>query len=78
MVDMAEQRVLRMAREADKVFCDCGGRLQPVKRGGAVVEGVARCRRCGRDALISRSRVPAPAPEVPEAPEAPVPVPEAA
>ena len=30
----------------------CGGRLKPIRRDGAYVEGILRCNRCGRDTTI--------------------------
>lgn len=58
MVDMAEQRVMRMAKAAGATYCPhrisegghpCMGRLKTHKRGGKVAEGEVRCSRCGRD-----------------------------
>lgn len=41
----------------EPVFADCGGRLRPFKVDGQIVDGVLRCRRCGRDEVL-----PTPAP----------------
>lgn len=45
----------------------CNGRMKPIKKGGAIVEGVVRCARCGRDAIVVAASVPViPDPPVPE------------
>lgn len=37
---------------------DCGGKMKPVKIAGAVVPGLIRCGRCGRDGILSKAALP--------------------
>lgn len=42
----------------------CNGRMKPIKRGGAIVEGIVRCSRCWRDSIV----VPEPVTLIPDPP----------